>query len=581
VAGTFAVAPVRSLYVTMRDGVRIALDVLLPSPMPTDGKLPTVLIMTRYWRSTVGSEPDEISRLFVSHGYAVINGDVRGTGASFGVWRHHRNRDETLDFSEIMDWIVKQKWSDGRIAGWGVSYRANTVDWMVERDHPAFKAAVSRFPDYDPYAHLYFPGGVPNINFGKGWGLMVRSLDLNHDERSTPGSSQSRGVRPADEDPDGRTLALAIAQRREIPDVWQSLQQIVFRDDRPAAWAGWSMDDWGIHSWARNVQVAATAIESWGGWMDAGTSDGVLRRFMTLSNPQHVIIGPWSHGGFHGSDPFLAADSPRDPTMATQELQDLCFIQREMAGVSRSAHAEQGKLLSYYTLGEQRWKTSTTWPIVGTQRVRWYLQSGHSLASQPPSEAVGADTYKVDFDATTGQKNRWWTQLTRGEVVYAERAERDKHLLTYSTAPLNSDTEITGHAVISLQVESSQPDGAFFVYLEDVAPDGAVTYVTEGELRAIHRRISAGPPPYRVEGPYHSFKRSDALPLVPGQVAELSFELLPTSVLIRKGHRVRVAIAGADKDTFQRIPETGDAVITIERNRNHASYLDLPVVSRH
>jgi len=47
---------------------------------------------------------------------------------------------------------------------------------------------------------------------------------------------------------------------------------------------------------------------------------------------------------------------------------------------------------------------------------------------------------------------------------------------------------------ISLQIASTSSDGQFFAYLEDVAPDGRVTYITEGQLRALHRRIGSDPP---------------------------------------------------------------------------------------
>ena len=58
-------------------------------------------------------------QFWLSHGYALVVGDVRGTGASFGVWRHHRSRDETLDFSEIVDGIIAQPWSDQQVVGSG------------------------------------------------------------------------------------------------------------------------------------------------------------------------------------------------------------------------------------------------------------------------------------------------------------------------------------------------------------------------------------------------------------------------------------------------------------------------------
>ena len=133
---------------------------------------------------------------------------------------------------------------------------------------------------------------------------------------------------------------------------------------------------------------------------------------------------------------------------------------------------------------------------------------------------------------------------------------------------------------MTLYVTSTHTDGAFFVYLEDIDEGGKVIYVTEGQLRAIHRKVSTDPPPYKILVPYHSFKKKDAMPLVPGEMAELTFGLHPTSVLVKRGHRIRIAIAGSDKDTFARIPAEGTPVITVARNNQYASHIDLPVVSR-
>jgi predicted acyl esterase len=66
------------------------------------------------------------------------------------VWPHHPARGETRDFGEILDWVARQPWSDGQVAGWGTSYSANTADRMAERDRPALRAVIARFPDDDP-----------------------------------------------------------------------------------------------------------------------------------------------------------------------------------------------------------------------------------------------------------------------------------------------------------------------------------------------------------------------------------------------------------------------------------------------
>jgi uncharacterized protein len=66
------------------------------------------------------------------------------------------------------------------------------------------------------------------------------------------------------------------------------------------------------------------------------------------------------------------------------------------------------------------------------------------------------------------------------DVIYSDRSEEDKRLLIYTGSPLERDTEITGSPIVTLVLSSSHSDGALHVYLEDVALDGRVTYITEG-----------------------------------------------------------------------------------------------------
>ena len=165
------------------------------------------------------------------------------------------------------------------------------------------------------------------------------------------------------------------------------------------------------------------------------------------------------------------------------------------------------------------------------------------------------------------------------DVHYGDRAEADKRLLTYTSKPLHQAVEITGHPVIYLQMSSTQSDGAVIVYLEEVAPDGTVTMLTEGGLRLIHRKVSSETPPYPVFGPYHTFEKKDAMPMQPGERTEIGFDLLPLSVRVKKGHALRVAIAGHDKDCFERLPPSGEQTYVINRNADATSYIEIPVRS--
>lgn len=550
----------QSLYVTMRDGVKIAVDVVLPAGLAQGARIPAIIEQTRYWRAGKGKGPNSYQRFFASYGYAVVWVDVRGTGASTGSWLMPWSRDEIKDGGEIVDWIIHQPWSNGKVGAMGNSYSGNAALFVTVPNHPALKAVIPRHYEFDEYTDVPFPGGILNDRMVKLWNEGNQQLDLNP------------GVRPVDADKDGSAVSEAIKSHAKNIDIYGAGQHVTYRDDKP--FNSFSIDDFSVHSFRREIESSGAAINSWGGWLDAGTADAVIKSFMSLKNPQRALVGAWNHGGSQNASPYLSPASEG----VRRQLEWLRFFDYYLKGVDTNVMPRERTLL-YYTMGEEKWKETTQWPVAGSQPVRWYMTQDHTLSQTAPTAATGADNYTVDFEATTGEKNRWLTQLG-GPVVYPDRAAEDRRLLVYTSGPLAEDTEITGYPVINLYVASTATDGAFFAYLEDVDESGKVTYLTEGELRAIHRKVSTEPAPYRLGVPSHSFKRKDAMPLVPGKVAEIKFGLLPTSVLIRKGHRIRVAIAGHDKSVFARIPAEGTPVITVERNKSRASFIELPIIRR-
>ena len=248
-----------------------------------------------------------------------------------------------------------------------------------------------------------------------------------------------------------------------------------------------------------------------------------------------------------------------------------------------SRHLQNGqefkepRRIIYYTYGAGTWKETDVWPPKGVEERNWYLGANHALTSIQPHSADGADIYKVDFTASSGEANRWMGQMGRS-VQYGDRSQEDEKLLVYTSSPLQADVEITGSSTIFLYVASTHTDGAFHVYLEDVGPDGRVTYLSEGLLRAIHRK-TADPKtaPYVPLGVYHTFRKADALSLVPGEVSEIAITLYPLSVLIKKGHCLRVAIAGYDAALKDRYPDKGIPQLTVQRNEKFPSHIRIPV----
>jgi putative CocE/NonD family hydrolase len=182
----------------------------------------------------------------------------------------------------------------------------------------------------------------------------------------------------------------------------------------------------------------------------------------------------------------------------------------------------------------------------------------------------------VDFSATSGKNNRWWSPIGVA-IDYRSRREQDNRLLVYDSPRLVADCIITGNPVVTLSMSSTHEDGAVIAYLEIIQPGGNVVYVTEGNLRLMHRKISESPSPYVQSMPYHSFKREDAMPMKPGATETISFGMLAVSAMARTGDRIRLAIAGADKDSFPRYPAEGTPWIEVFRSSTLPSFVDLPI----
>ena len=549
-----AFAP-RNFYVTMRDGVKIAVHLVLPKDLPADQKLPAVMIMTRYWRARQGQEP---GTFMPSHGYATVFVDARGTGASYGIWKAPFSQEEVKDYNEIVNWIVAQPWSNGKVGALGNSYTGNTSLWLASTMHPAVKAVIPRHYEFDLYAETPYPGGVLTDWMVKTWNEGNRQLDTNP------------GVRLVDEDVEQKLYKEATARRAENIDVYAAALKTTFRDDRAF---GYTLDELSLHSHSAQIEKSNVAINNWGGWFDASTADAIIKTFLTLKNHQRAVIGPWNHGATQNASPYHTPESRR----VMQSYEWLRFFDHYLKGIDTGLDSE--KRLYYFTVGEERWKATKVWPVAGTQMTRLYFNENNSLSTKASNGKSTEDRYPINFDATTGEKNRWHTQVG-GDVIYADRAEEDKKLLTYTSEPLEADMEITGHPIVSLFITSTHADGAFYVYLEEIDEKGKVTYLTEGQLRALHRRLSSEPSPTKLPVPHHTFAKKDAMPLGPGQVAELKFHLQPISVLVKKGHRLRVAIAGHDKGTFIRIPAEGNPTIAVQRSKGALSSIELPVIRR-
>jgi putative CocE/NonD family hydrolase len=380
------------------------------------------------------------------------------------------------------------------------------------------------------------------------------------------------GVKPVDADSGGALQRAATAGHKTL-DLAGAISAMSYRDDTLPD--GTSIGDISPYKRLGSIEAAGVPMLVRVGWLDAATTDGALSRFVTSDMAQELVIGAWSHGGEDDVDPFQPRHTFPDPKFDQQFADLAAFFDRHLGETNASAPANS---IRYYTMNEGRWRTTDVWPPAEMKAQRWYLGSDHSL-TDIPARTEGADDYAVDNSASSGDATRWQTNLTGGDVYYPDRAGEDTKLLTYTSEPFVNAVRVTGTPVVSLHLSSTHPDGALHVYLEDVAPDGRVTYLTEGVLRLIHGVSNDAELPYQHPGPARTFLRADAEPLTPNAIARVDMPLLATSVRLEAGHRLRIAVAGHDASTFAEYPSDGVPVLTVVHAPGSPSFIELPVAT--
>jgi putative CocE/NonD family hydrolase len=586
----------RSLHVPARDGTRLAIDVYLPEGLPPGERVPTILVPTPYFRSMEFRSPlfekivaklsivggAEFAGEITRYGYANVVMELRGAGASFGRKDGSMKQATVSDGADVLDWIAAQSWSNGNVGATGISGPGMLSQWMTTAKHPALKAIAPRFTSFDMFASTH-PGGLTLGRFLLDIGSMLRAMDSNRlAEMSESAVARAflrlliKGLQPVDGPEGRRLLAEAVKEHAGNEHVDEQLIRVDHRDEQLAgASVAITLDQLSPFADAVDMEASGAAIYAWAGWYDAAFARDMLSLHNTVhAEGSRIVIGPWSHGGRWHSSPLAGKKQATDFDHVAEMVRffDLHLRDRD-AAVSTDAP------IHYFTMGEERWKSAAEWPPLGTTTRALYLGPGSALVDSPPV-STGVDEHAVDFTAGTGVYSRFGKHMTGGRsaVSYPNRAEADKRLLTYTSAVLAEDMEVTGHPVVHLHLSSTATDGAVLVYLEDVAPNGDVLNVTDGCLRASARSLAAAP--YWFAGPFHPFAQADPEPLVPGEVAELAFDLFPVSWLFRAGHRVRIAISGADTDSFVPVAQDQSPLLRMHSGPNHLSRVELPVALR-
>lgn len=581
---TYQVPRPVSLYLDMPDGVKLAADIYIPEGPKPDGGFPALLHLTPYYRrfALKDGAPAETEAcpnafrfrdMFVSRGYAMVVVDVRGTGASFGSRDSFRSPVEREDYRTILDWVASQDWCSGRIGATGISYVGAAADFAATTGHEALKAIAPISAVWDTWLDHLYPGGLLLTNLASSYDALMQALDL--DRRKAVASyayfsdPNFAGPAPVDDDPDRIMLRDAIAQHEANISLSDFIREFPFHDSSLPYDESFTPGCFSPHTYSDNNNPDL-AVLSISGWMDGGYMNGSIARFLTLGPERnHLLIGPWDHGARTNVSPFRDRIEPDFPLLAEILRFFDHYVREDDTGLANEP------AVRYFTMAEEQWKSARTWPPTG--QVRPLYLSDFTKLSNNPSTAAQV-SMEPDFGFGTGRNTRYG-RLAALDIkdYYTTWDARSQNLSRFESDALEADVTVSGHPVVTLTLECDHSDAAVIVYLEDVSPDGTRRYVTEGMLRALHRAESQPPETYRACWPYHAGNESDARPLVPGMPTELRIAMLPTSWCFRKGHRISLALSGADKDNYIRIPYGRPGRWKIHLSGDNGSKIELPI----
>jgi uncharacterized protein len=574
-----------SMYLTMRDSVKIAINLVLPKGLEAGEKIPTVLYQTRYWRgakfrfpfsmflNNFSGKQGKMIKDFIRCGYALIAVDARGSGASMGSRKHPWTEDEVKDGAEIVDWAIAQPWSNGKVGSSGISYSGTTAEFLATTMHPAVKAVAPMFSLYDVYDDISLPGGVQLEYFTKNWGAANWALDNNKlPVKKLLPRMAVKGVQPVKGQK--KMIKEAVKQHQANLNVNDGVESLVYRDDISKVDGATGPDKFSPHSFSHVIDKAGVAVYSVSGYFDGDYQHAAVKRFLTLNNPQNkLLLGPWEHGGWMNCSHFNPG-----PSGFSKTAELLKYFDYHLKGIETGINKEPR--VHYYTMGEEKWKSSNTWPPQNTRYTNFYFNEKAQLNTTAPPQFDSFTPYTIDSSFGTGTYSRWRSLMGKLEVPfpYFDWNERSASLPHFQTTPFTENVEVTGHGVVVLYVASTATDGAFIAYLEDIDENGKASYITEGEIRALHRKVSDDPRAHKdvEEVPHHTYLKKDGEPLTPGKVEKITFDLLPVSYQFKKGHSLRVSLSGYDKDHFRSITPVGEW--KIYHSTDYPSYISLPVI---
>lgn len=504
----------RDVDVPMRDGVRLKADVFRPEGTE---KVPAILNLGPYQKDKLWVPPPELGEpatpsmnwetvtpeWWVPHGYAAVRVDGRGSGKSPGQCEPW-SRAEAVDYHDAIEWAAAQSWCNGNVGLSGISYFAINQWFVANLKPPSLKAIIPWEGFADLYRDAVFHGGILSL-FMTNW---FTAHFLHH---------------------------LVGRASRTVADGWQvnTLRHWVANSLDSGAFSG-SQAQW------ERIDVPFLSVGNWTGF--GLHLRGNTEAFMRSKSPHRRLR---IHNGSH-VHPFYTDEGKRD---------QLRFLDHWLKGVENGVMDEPPvKLAIRHGADRIEWRHEHEWPLARTHWTKFHFD-----LSAPP-EGAPANAGRLVREAPREESARTYAAWSPGSMGSTSAASsqvmgggiKPGMGLALETDPLDADLEVTGPLAARFWVSSSSEDMDLFLTIRNFDPDGNEVLetgqqgtpvpVAKGWLRVSHRELDEELSlPYR---PYH--KHTRRLYLEPGEVVPVDVEIWPTSMVFKKGHRIRLDVQPRD-----------------------------------
>ncbi len=533
----------KDVKIPLRDGTILYGDIFRP-----DGgseRFPVIMTTGPYMKDKLWIPPEDLGEpaneymnwetlnplWWCPRGYALLRVDSRGSGKSPGK-SEPSSYQEAVDTYDCIEWVAKQGWCSGNVGTCGISYHAN-FQWRVAGlQPPSLKAIMPWEGRADQYRDQAYHGGLFAMGFLTQWHHMQTAHHLLGE--------------PASYNPDAFNNNL----------LWDYMKHNLDSEYWRMCSARWD-----------RITVPTYSVGNWGGYAMhlRGNTEGYM---CAASESKKLRIHSGSH--FH---PFHSDEG---------RAEQLRWFDHWLKGIDTGIMNEPKVKLEIRTGGSKTpyaFRQEDDWPIPRTQWTKLYLQplrdspSASEIEGRLVTEAPAASA-RITYEASPG-----------GRHHHGGRTG-----VTFDTAAMTQDMEITGPIVLNVWVSSTSKDMDIIASLRNIGPDGKdvlevgqrgdmVPGLTKGWLRASHRKLDAAKSlPYR---PYHA--HDERWWLKPDEAVECQVEIWPTSIVLKKGHRLRLDVSprdgvGTGHFTHYHADYNQGARNTIHAGGDRASHLLLPVI---